>query len=163
MTFPQLLSVLADRFLRVRRLPGDRLECYGDGDLDDDLVLHLQEHRDEFLRLLPEPRARARDIHKLMVEALNEAMPSTWTGTPEQWAVLNEIDEDILLGLNSGDPDVTREDCERYEEHARSFFRMHRTSMTSSQQSTRGHCCSQASEPSSRCRAAADTSCADAS
>ena len=102
-TFADVIGLLQDRGLRVRRTGADRLEVVGDGDLDDDLAKIVRLHRDDFLRLLPSPEAQAREIWDDVIKQAGHLLSGNWFGTAEQWAELATIEGRFTAATGHGD------------------------------------------------------------
>jgi len=106
MTLSELFTELSRRGLTVRRNADDGLECIGNLDhLTDKIKTSLQEHRGEFLRLLPSPEKIAEERRVILddfTEWLNLAMPDAYR-LADHAAFWQEHDHQLTSAIDTGD------------------------------------------------------------
>ena len=125
MTLTELFQQLSTRGLTVQRIV-DNLGCRGDQSLlTDELKQALQEHRQEFLRLLPEPMSDDEVQRALtdLAEFLNREMPDDYrlSCNPNFWTEFDQQTEQAVAAREARAFDLLKSKAKEEFNH---FVRM---------------------------------------
>lgn len=119
MTLIELFGVLSTRGLRLTRL-GEELQCRGDqSQVSDDLKEALREHREAFLRCVPDSTEIIRGRLSCLVEWLNEAAPVEYKLEEEFWC---SFDRQLEAAVETGDVDHLDAEIDRLKHLAVAHF-----------------------------------------